>query len=554
MTSQEEIKFLEYLDSAVCYEKDKLGAIKKSAYPLSLQDIYKNVDDFELNTLKTMEDCKKRIIANKVLKNLFLRRSFELLVRENFDGINFSSLAGNTRYILLKNKIIKNHPELNGVDDSLFLKQIANSIAHGNYLEHFKIDDLEKVFDVGGADGDLSQLFSSGGGEFYLKNLLYPGEGMKGYDENSRELIKNINKKTPLVKATPLQMYMTILEGRPNNQSEILKIKFDTSRVTGNVGGCDIELSFGDIDEILFFLISNTKQDETVVFNPKNKGTMATLPDENTPLQDLQTMLNYNDICLYSQADNSIEDIVLDDHQLEYFKNDYLETRKLFTKEYYESLYKNSSMADLLSTNNYTGIIGFSNMFTSGKLHKLSYQNYILSSNLKSYINFIFKSFCRQPFTDLQDFIEMEMKNSYGVRQIFETYIESLISETLLLLQIIEDKGLYSQLENNAIIKNIINSMDMSALQHFRISTKYGNDEMSLLKHMRNSFTHLSYLSNPDDNIYVYDRKSKKNRTPDYKFTINAKDLELIKNELFQIVAGHYPTKNINSKDKEMVD
>jgi hypothetical protein len=136
----------------------------------------------------------------------------------------------------------------------------------------------------------------------------------------------------------------------------------------------------------------------------------------------------------------------------------------------------------------------------------------------------------------------MEMKNSYGVKQIYDTYAESLISETLLLLQIIEERGLYQQLENNSKIKGIITSMDMSALQHFRSATKYGNDEMSLLKHLRNSLTHMSYLNTPDNELYVYDRKSRKDKTPEYKFTIDLNSLELIKNELFMIVAGHYPT------------
>ena len=95
------------------------------------------------------------MIANKVLKNTMLRRFFEIVVREGIDGINFTDLSHNTRYLELKKKILKNNPELIGLDNKDFLKQIANAIAHGNYVDLLKIEDLENRWKLSSDDEPL---------------------------------------------------------------------------------------------------------------------------------------------------------------------------------------------------------------------------------------------------------------------------------------------------------------------------------------------------------------------------------------------------------------
>lgn len=548
MENTNEIKVLEYLDFIVRYEHEKNKVIEELPAPMDITNLITSVDRFEENKLSSTQACIRKMIANKVLKNLILRRSFEIFVREGFDDIDFLALSKNARYFALKNKILKKYPDMCGMDNKDFLKKIANSIAHGNYIELLKIEDLERRWKVGDKDIPLNDLYL-GEGSFSLGNL-YSLENISDYDTNSHDALKKMNSLSPMVDITPLQMYMTLLEGNPYNNGETLGLRIDG--LAGKKKGkdtCNIELSNGEIDEILFFLIANSKNKKRLTLESKQDIPSITIPKGNTPEADFNKILEINNLCVYNTQTATSSEIQLDDHQMEYFKNEYLRCRELFTPKYYEDICGSKLVADMLSTNNHSELLGLSNMLVETGIEKLSYQNYLLSTNLRNYLAYVCACPTPKNVSSYQQLFANESRRTYGILQIYDTYTEALITETLLLLQIVEDRDLYHLLEENKRLLQIINNMDMSALEHFRSSTKYGNDEMSLLKHLRNSLTHMKYLKNHDGNIFVYDRVSRKNKKLDYKFSLNIEDLKTIKDELFFTVAGHYPNFDFGNEN-----
>ena len=88
-----ELKFLKYLDNAVEYEKGKHRAILKTCPPFSCDKIVEASRIYDEQTLSTASDCINKMIGNRVLRNVSLRRLYEMLVRENFDQLNFSHLS-----------------------------------------------------------------------------------------------------------------------------------------------------------------------------------------------------------------------------------------------------------------------------------------------------------------------------------------------------------------------------------------------------------------------------------------------------------------------------
>ena len=147
-------------------------------------------------------------------------------------------------------------------------------------------------------------------------------------------------------------------------------------------------------------------------------------------------------------------------------------------------------------------------------------------------------------------FLEITTQKTYGIKQVYETYNESLLSEILLLLQIMEDRSLFRGLRNNERLQEIIDSMDISTLTYFRSGGRQ-NDKLSMLRHLRNSITHGNYLITPEGKMFVYDGNVRNDAGLEYKFSLDVRDLETVKDVLFELVAGHYPSMSLNGEPNQ---
>ena len=84
-----EIKFLNYLDQAVDWEKEKQKVLSNLHPPFNSELIVKTMLDFEAEHLTTITDCLERMKALKVFNKTCSRMFFLYFFIENFENIYF---------------------------------------------------------------------------------------------------------------------------------------------------------------------------------------------------------------------------------------------------------------------------------------------------------------------------------------------------------------------------------------------------------------------------------------------------------------------------------
>ena len=114
----------------------------------------------------------------------------------------------------------------------------------------------------------------------------------------------------------------------------------------------------------------------------------------------------------------------------------------------------------------------------------------------------------------------------------------------MILLQIIEDNSLASKCESSQSLQKIIDCFNKTEMTKIQAQAKYKNDINSVLKHLRDSFSHVLYLNNLNNELFIYDYISNTDKTPDFKFTISIDNLQKIKSELLTIVKAHILQQN----------
>ena len=539
-----ELKFLKYLDNAVEYEKGKHRAILKTCPPFSCDKIVEASRIYDEQALSTASDCVNKMIGNRVLRNVSLRRLYEMLVRENFDQLNFSHLSQIPQFQQIKKKVLNNDPELMPVDNSAFLKQIANAIAHGNYVKLLDIDSLETLWTGTDKDFSLDSLKNSPA-TLNLQKIF--GKKSQQYSAEVNSTIDKVNSHTQSVKVTPFEMFQQTLENGMS-PAEFVEIKYESNYTVDQNGNrvkrpstkiYNLKLSLKELDELSAFILPTTDPSKRVIPVDKPGITPKPLNKNNTPIQDALKFLSSSDMVLYDYATQSQEIVELDAHQRKFFINEYAANRELFPPSYYKPHF-NNYMADVLSTNATTQYFGLSQLLANSKMSKISSTTFVLSNTPQAYFAFVNSALSNPKNKTQMELVDEYQKKNYYLKQIFDVYPECLISETLLLLQILEDNQQLSSLQNNPTINSIISKFSAKDLKAMQAASKYSDDSLTVIHHLRNSFTHLTYLNNPNGDLYIYDQTSKRNKTPLYKFTINIKSLEKVKDELFTKVSTMY--------------
>ena len=296
-----EIKFLEYLDKAVEWEKEKQIALKSATPPFDEQQMLDIVEDFQLSKLKTMDDCVERMKMLKVLNNANDRRLFLTIVRENFNNIDFTLLGTNSTYLKIKNEILSQYPELNFVDDGRFLRQIGNALAHGNYDSLLDMKKLDKVW-TGSNKKPIS---------FSKRNES------NNYTEYNFDLMLGKNKFSSFQKSSNLDFTLNLLYNTVNSETNIetLKFKYESSRMldaNGNVVArpspkiFNLEVNHKQLKNLISLVISqnrlitNNEVQLSIETNNANKAAPKTvvLPQNATDEYVANYLLTINDYYL----------------------------------------------------------------------------------------------------------------------------------------------------------------------------------------------------------------------------------------------------------------
>ena len=557
-----EIKFLEYLDKAVLWEKEKQIAIKNASKPFNKTEILDIVEDFELSKLKTNKDCLERMKMLKVVNNVFVRRMFLSLIRENFKNINFANLTTNPRYIQIRNEILGKYPELTFVDDDKFLRQIGNAFAHGNYNSLFDMEKLENIWQIGEDDRVIDFKKRE---EVNIHQAYFNGEEFEK-DDNYNEKVNNIRKTKYEAlknghKISTLRLYLNILNGTMDSDKivETLNFRYESNRMldaSGNVvdrpAPVNFELSINrsQLDDLILVLVSEKESKGYISQEAISmRGCLTEIPANANDEDVAKYILSNHKYYLCELKTNQNSELVFDAQQTKLFINEYVNSRQWFGQDFFGNL-KNPMLQDYLATNQNSHLLALTEFYYPDQMNLAATS--ISLDNVESLFDLAAQRLRSYRGKDLLTTLAGMGEYVYNLTQVFNSYTETLITETLLILQLIEDNQLFTICESNIGLSNIVSSLNQAEILKLRTSPKYKNDVHSILYHLRDSFSHLMYLNNLNDELFIYDYVSKKNKTPDFKFTISVENLERIKNQLLNIVKTHIIQAN-NSNDVNQV-
>jgi len=535
------IIFLKYLDNAVKWEKEKQKMLLKAQKPFNKAEILDIVEDYELSSIQSTQDCVDRVKMIKVLHNTILRRMFLSVVRENFENINFNNLKQNAAYLKIKNNILLRNPEIGFVDDDKFLKQIGNSFAHGNYNSLFNIERFESLWT---GMNQEKVAFNKKNGKFNI--VLSDAEVFKSKEDfnyNATLLLNNLKQVFNLPKPVSDLRYMLHYLGSIDDNLELVGFKFESNFMQDENGDIikrpspetiNLKITHSELDALLVMMFA--ERSFNLQLSLINKGSNN---DEPVQISDgladdvvASMFLNLNDLVLYNIQDNLVLKIDLDEKQKEFFINEYVKTREWFGRDFFNV--KDEMLRDLLSTNQPSHIFKLENFLIQNSLN-LSYLD-LCVNNIEQLFDIAEYKKIQYLTQNKSDLITAEGEEIAILKSVFDSYTESLTTEFLLLMQIVEDNGLISLLENCDRINKIIQTLNQDEMGKVRLSPKYKNDIRSVLNHLRDSFSHMIYLNNQNESLFIYDYVSKRNKTPDFKFVISIKQLEQLKDEIFQIV------------------
>lgn len=539
-----EIKFLEYLDKSVEWEKEKQIALKTATKPFNKTEILKIIEDFEIKKIKTINDCVERMKMIKVSNNAFVRREFLSIIREDFNNIDFQKLATNVGFIKIKNDILKNNPDLTFVDDNRFLHQIGNAFAHGNYNS---LLDMEKLNSLWTGDGSREVEFKKSDNLNVYINYV-PEIFQDNPELNSeanlirRKVHSALNQPQ---KVSDLRLYLHILNNTTDSDSliEKLSFKYESNRMLDANGNVvmrpatkvfDLEINHRQLKELIVILISLKQFTGNIQMQLKpNSTNTSALPDEISDEDVAKLILSSNDFSLNDVVNGNSEPLSFDNKQEAIFINEYVNSRQWFTKDFFDMI-EGERSKDLIATNQFSQLLVLNNFFFKNYLNIASADTSIEST--ENLFNVAFYNLVMGQAKGYDEILADLSKYVHDLKFVFNSYTEALVNEIVLILQLIEDNQLFSTCESNQGIVEIVNNLDKNETQKFSASPKYKNDVHSVLYHLRDSFTHLLYLNNLNTELFIYDYASKRNKTPDFKFTISIENLEKLRNELLTIV------------------
>lgn len=132
----QEILFFDYLDAAV----EAYKAMKNDPTTSFYDSVRRNK-----RAPKVGDVAGSDVLISKIVLALSLsRRIFVLDIRERLQFFKFDEIEKNPKFATFKAEIFKDEPELTGAECANILKQICNSIAHGDVIQSFDFKAYEE--------------------------------------------------------------------------------------------------------------------------------------------------------------------------------------------------------------------------------------------------------------------------------------------------------------------------------------------------------------------------------------------------------------------------
>lgn len=449
-----EIRYFNYLHSAVYAFKEMLNDENMSFH----NSVEKN------NVAPRINDIPKSdiILAKSILALSHSRRIMVLDLRERLKYFKFDKIEKDNKFLSIKNILFKDEPDLTKAECKNILKQICNSIAHGDVIESFNFDE-----------------YKNGITKIYQKYGTITPKSLIGQDE-----LKSVFSKSCTLKFY-YPSYFTFNENgekikRPKPVKNTLTLSFE------NFYTLMIDI-LGKEDYIHHYPIGYgylAESNQIITVDGENGEQVLDLTPKQ--MQAFLEIYNYYSNYLFNNTQNvnlknfatytAIQNILLTD-KFAYLKLKNIEDSGLIIPE------------DYIKTK-YTG-------------EQLTTEAFI--KDCKIYDN------------NLEAF-----RAIYANGNLQYAYKEFLITQLVSMLELAEQNQLFPKIAECETIGKL--ACDLSKVEN--TEALKGNERKEVLKKFRNSFIHGYYINNVRDKIEVFDQISDTDETLEYKFTASISDLE----------------------------
>ncbi len=480
----EEFKYFSYLDAGVEAYKSLIYDENSSFY----NSVKKNSKAPALNNIPGSD-----VLLSKTLLALSLaQRLLVFSIRERKDDLLFVKMQSDSQYVDMMNEMFSDEPNLTQAEAEKILTQFCNAIAHGDVVQMFDFEHYKKeITEIYRQCGTLSPKNPD------LQNkladalekcacLVFNYESNFTFTETGEKIRRPATVKKQLkLTFDHLKTVTTYLAAEDFIQNRRLAFEMNKGKYYLNDRGVRKELVLDDIQEEELNLF-------TAFYNKLMKEYGLGVIDQIREVYDKEPDL------LHSR----------EQHDGKYLSPTLLENvmmvglqHVLFEKELQYLKIRNLTPVALALPAN----LDFAKYSADGVVQRALQLNFM---------NF-------QRTTTTYDCLNL-VRSTCANGDLFNVYKEFLITETMSMFEILEQKGKIRELASAEIFHTLAKDL-------FEVEEATDDQAKTVIKHLRNSFMHGRYISSVTDSFYIYDQVSKRNEDVEYKFELYLNELEKIK-------------------------
>lgn len=459
----QEILFFNYLDAAV-------NAYAKMQYDFSTS-FY---DEVRKNRVapKIANISGSDVLLSKIALALSLsRRIFVLDVRERKDYFKFDEIEKHPKFSTFKNEIFKDEPDLTGAECANILKQICNSIAHGDIIQSFDFkayeENVSKYYKTYGTLAPKSSILAQ-----TLGKTLEDCCSLKFYYPSYYTFDANGNK---IKRPKPEKKLLTLSYNKFKDL--MLDLLGDEDNIEHYQIGYGYDVTTGK-------LFTRDKKNGDIILD-LTKEQIDALNDIYSTYAKQMRNATKTKLCDGMALYTAIQNVLIDD------KFAYLKLK---------------NVQDV-------------GLAIPGDMDYTKLSAYDL-------IKYISEKDCAFHNTNMQE----AFRASYANTNFTYVYKEMLITQVVSMLELAEQNELLTKIADCDIIKTLaVESLKVAD------SELTAQQMRKTLSRIRNSIVHGHYINNVGDKIEIFDQVSDSDKTLEHKFTIKSCDLEEIKDKCFEV-------------------
>ena len=464
----QEILFFDYLDAAVEAYKTMKNDPTTSFY----DSVRRNK-----RAPKVGDVAGSDVLISKIVLALSLsRRIFVLDIRERLQFFKFDEIEKNPKFATFKAEIFKTEPELTGAECANILKQICNSIAHGDVIQSFDFkayeEKISKYYKIIGTLAPKSSILAKQLGEMVEEcctlKFYYPSYFTFAPDGTTKVKRPKPVKKTLSLSYNKFKDLMLDLLGDENNIEHYpICYGYDAGK-----------------EKLITFDEKNGTQD--LDLTPEQMRAFYDIYKAYaTQMRERTKTDKFDQFAIYT----AIQNVLLSD------KFAYLKLKNV----------QDTGLA-------IPGDLDYARKDVNG---------------LKQYI-------VEKDYQFHENNVQETLRAMYANSNFEYVYKEMLATQVVSMLELAEQNNLLTQIADCDIIKTL--ACKTYGVTEAELTQKHMKKTLSRI---RNSIVHGNYINNVGDKIEIFDQVSDSDETLEHKFTIHSRDLEEVKDKCFEVFKIH---------------